>query len=209
MTLRRKRQDSGSRRGRTVEQASEIRLRAPGAGAAVPDPEGDRDTIPSPAPRFDSDRLPWADLDRQLSLRLLHAQCELDASADRHAAAQAASTIEDVAALSDALFLLWSHDPSGRWAWGGAVARAYGWATDVAAEVADAVASADDGDVPRTFRRLSEYSKLFVEGVLHPALLEAMEDAAGRGAPDERLQDVAERVVILAWALARTARELR
>jgi hypothetical protein len=188
------------------ERASEIRLR----GHQSEQIEEERDTEPAPPPSFeDAARTPWLDLDRELTLDLLRLEDAAHDYAKRSWATHVAAVLEDVESLADALFALWSRASAERSAWSQSLPRIYEWARDVLAEVSDAIEiDADAQGMARSFSRIASYSSLLVDGLVRPALAQAISlaDIDNDLEELERLRAIHERISLLKWTLLCAAR---
>jgi hypothetical protein len=184
---------------------SEIRLRDVEARSD----DDSRDTIPTPPPSFDETKgawALWADLDGRLMVAVFQLEERVPSWPDERWAVHAATLVDEIASLADALFVLCGPGAVPQGPWRGPAARAYAWALEIMREISDATTDRDD-EVARVFHRLSEHAKLFIEAILRPALLGAIEHerAPSDHRQRQRLRTVEQRVLLVASTLARAA----
>ena len=184
-----------------LSRDSQIRLK----GHASEERTDERDTDPAPPPVFEDDaRAPWLDLDRELTLDLLRLEDVTNDYVKRSWSIHVVAVLEDVEALADALFALWSQARAVRSTWTKSLPRIYEWARDVLAEVSDAIElDSDAREMARSFARIAAYSSLLVDGLVRPALAQAISLADIDEDVDEleRLRVIHERISLLKWTL--------
>lgn len=181
---------------------SEIRVSA----SSTRPPGEDRDTIPAPPPR----PADWQRLDRELTADVLRVERALDADAVRSKRAhRAMSIVAAVDAFADALYVAASQAVRAPSALDAALPHAYEWAREVVAQLRDAVDLRDDDEIGRALRSVLAYSQLFVNGLVEPALCDAIEDARFAGDSEEvsRTLEVYGRASTLLWSLRCAAAE--
>jgi hypothetical protein len=125
---------------------------------------------------------------------------------DRAWAVHAAAVLEEISSLGDALFALWARSSRDDASWGGTLPTVYQWLRDLLSELADAIeVDGEDFAMSRAFGRMAAYSALFVDGLVQPAIANAMSDCADEGGRD-CLRVVHGRLSLLQWTLECAAR---
>jgi hypothetical protein len=187
------------------EFASEIRLRDPDLEGP---PSEDRDTEPAPPPAFHEVGSIWGDFDRTLTVGTLRLEDALHDCTSPIAANHVRQVLDDADALADALFTLWSQARTQHPAWAKNLPRVYRWATEVVEQLEEALVagSNEDDEILRAFRLLGSYSSLFVNGLIEPALREAISLSVD-DEETERLRAVSERAGLLDWTITCAASE--